>query len=161
RELRAVPGLAVAGPDDFPPGRFDPTKLVVLLAGTGASGVAVEDDLIAAGLPVEMADHDTLVPIVSLADTDDTLGRLIDALRSAAERHRGAPRGRSPAVHWGQSELAATWPSTDALSPSLPVAAMTPRDAFFAPHRVVPADDAVGQVCAELVAPYPPGVPVL
>ena len=38
---------------------------------------------------------------------------------------------------------------------------MTPRAAFFAPHRSVPADDAVGQVCAELVAPYPPGVPVL
>jgi len=38
---------------------------------------------------------------------------------------------------------------------------MTPRDAFFARHRTVDADAAVGHVCAELVAPYPPGVPVL
>ena len=38
---------------------------------------------------------------------------------------------------------------------------LSPREAFFAPHRTVPVADAVGRVCAELVAPYPPGVPVL
>jgi len=38
---------------------------------------------------------------------------------------------------------------------------MSPRAAFFAPHERVSADAAVGRVSAELVAPYPPGVPVL
>jgi arginine decarboxylase len=38
---------------------------------------------------------------------------------------------------------------------------LPPRDAFFAPHETVPADAAAGRVSAELVAPYPPGVPVL
>jgi lysine decarboxylase len=37
----------------------------------------------------------------------------------------------------------------------------TPRTAFFAPHESVPTDAAIGRTCAELVAPYPPGVPVL
>jgi lysine decarboxylase len=38
---------------------------------------------------------------------------------------------------------------------------MTPRDAFFADHATVDAAAAVGRVCAEVVAPYPPGVPLL
>jgi arginine decarboxylase len=38
---------------------------------------------------------------------------------------------------------------------------LAPRDAFFGPHETVPAAAAAGRVSAELVAPYPPGVPVL
>jgi arginine/lysine/ornithine decarboxylase len=39
--------------------------------------------------------------------------------------------------------------------------AMTPRDAFFATARAVPLAQAAGEVAAELVTPYPPGVLVL
>jgi arginine decarboxylase len=38
---------------------------------------------------------------------------------------------------------------------------LSPREAFFAPNETVAASAAVGRVSAELVAPYPPGVPVL
>ena len=38
---------------------------------------------------------------------------------------------------------------------------MTPRDAFFADREPVAWDHAAGRTCAEVVAPYPPGVPVL
>ena len=38
---------------------------------------------------------------------------------------------------------------------------MSPRAAFFSAHESVPADLAVGRVSAELIAPYPPGIPVL
>jgi hypothetical protein len=38
---------------------------------------------------------------------------------------------------------------------------MPPREAFFAPNGKVAATAAPGRVCAELVAPYPPGIPVL
>jgi lysine decarboxylase len=145
RRLREVPGLLIPGPDDYLPARFDPTKLVVLVAGAGASGIAVEQDLLADGLPLEMADHDTVVPIITLADTDETVDRLVAALIASVERRRGQPRGLAAAAHWGPPA----------------VAAMTPRDAFFSAHRVVEAKAAVGQVSAELVAPYPPGVPVL
>jgi lysine decarboxylase len=39
--------------------------------------------------------------------------------------------------------------------------ALPPRDAFFAPNVTIGADAAVGRISAELVAPYPPGIPVL
>ena len=64
--LRDVPGLAVL---DGPPDRLDPTRLVVGLAGTGALGLAVEDDLDALGFAVELADRDTIVATVTMADT--------------------------------------------------------------------------------------------
>ncbi len=38
---------------------------------------------------------------------------------------------------------------------------LAPREAFFAPNETVAAAAAVGRVSAELIAPYPPGVPVL
>ncbi len=39
--------------------------------------------------------------------------------------------------------------------------ALTPRDAFFISTQVVPAAVAAGRISAELLCPYPPGVPVL
>ncbi|MCC9182774.1 hypothetical protein LOC73_19070 [Mycolicibacterium mageritense] len=38
---------------------------------------------------------------------------------------------------------------------------MPPRAAFFAPTETVGLDESVGRVSVELVAPYPPGIPVL
>jgi lysine decarboxylase len=138
--LREVPGLGVLeGPG------VDAAKLVVLLAGTGASGVAVEEDLLAAGFPVEMADRDTIVVMATMADDAATVGAFADALAAAVERHRGAPRAVAAAAAW-------------TVEPSQVV---PPREAFFADLERVGVGDAVGRVCAELVAPYPPGVPVL
>jgi lysine decarboxylase len=42
-----------------------------------------------------------------------------------------------------------------------PTTVVAPRDAFFARHETIDAGSAVGRVCAELVALYPPGIPVL
>ena len=123
----------------------DPLKLTLVLPGTGADGNAVEADLLAEGVPVEAAERDTLVAQVSLADTEATLTRLTDALVASLGRRRGEPR----AVVTGAAY--AVEPVTD----------LSPRAAFFAAAETVPAGDAVGRVSAELVAPYPPGIPVL
>jgi len=42
-----------------------------------------------------------------------------------------------------------------------PVVAMPPRQAFFAERETVTLRQAIGRVSAELIAPYPPGIPVL
>jgi arginine decarboxylase len=44
---------------------------------------------------------------------------------------------------------------------SEPCMALSPRDAFFAAVETVSADDAVGRIAAELLCPYPPGVPAV
>jgi arginine decarboxylase len=140
QRLAEVPGVAVL---DGP--RVDPAKLVVLLAGAGADGYAVEADLIAAGMPVELGDRDMIIPIVTLADTEDTVARFTGTLIAAIERHRGPPRQPEPSPAWSVS----------------PRMALPPREAFFAPNETVAADAAAGRISAELVAPYPPGIPVL
>jgi lysine decarboxylase len=138
--LRAIDGVVVLdGPD------VDPLKLTLALHGTGADGVAVERDLLAARLPVEAAERDVIVAVVSLADTGRSLHALADALVASIQRHRAAPRpAMGPAVYGVE-----------------PVAVLAPRAAFFAPHETVAARDAVGRVSTELIAPYPPGIPAL
>jgi len=142
--LAEVPGLDVL---DGPAHEVDPTKLVVGLAATGATGPAIENDLIARGFPIELADRDTIVAIVTIADTADTVGPFVDALIASVERHRGTPR----------TVQAPPWLSGGAYAE----AAMTPRAAFFAPHERVTAGQAVGRISAELIAPYPPGIPAI
>jgi lysine decarboxylase len=138
--LKQAPGVGVLEGQGV-----EPTKLTVLLAGTGANGYAVENDLIAAGMPVEMADRDTLGPIITLADAASDVDRFLAELLRVIERHRGTPRHPVPAAAWTVT----------------PQTVLAPREAFFSDNEVVPADAAVGRVSAELIAPYPPGVPVL
>ena len=123
----------------------DPTKLVLALAGTGADGFEVEGDLFARGIRLEMADRDTLVPIVTLADTAETVGRLADGVIDSVAVRRGPPRPATASTVWSM----------------VAEVVMSPRDAYFAPRRRVPWRDAVGRVAAETAAPYPPGIPAL
>ena len=86
QRLARVPGLVVLdGPG------VDPMRLTLVLPGTGADGNAVEADLLARGMPVEMADRDTVVAMVTLADTPEGLVDLAVALAESVERHRGQP----------------------------------------------------------------------
>ena len=123
----------------------DPVKLVLGLAGTGADGFRVEADLLTDGLRLEMADRDTLVPIVTLADTPASVTRLVEALERSIALRRGPARALAASSVWSLQ----------------PVAAISPRAAFFAPRERVPAARAVGRVAAETAAPYPPGIPAL
>ena len=123
----------------------DPLKLVISLAGTGADGFAVEQDLLREGVRLEMADRDTLVPILTVADEKPAAERLVDALARSIAHRRGDPRPVSASTAWRVT----------------PETALSPREAFFAASELVPAEQAVGRVSAELAAPYPPGVPAL
>ncbi|MBE9115889.1 lysine decarboxylase, partial [Lusitaniella coriacea LEGE 07157] len=42
-----------------------------------------------------------------------------------------------------------------------PSLALSPREAFFAPQETLPLQQTPGRISAELVCPYPPGIPVL
>ena len=138
RRLSQVEGLTVVTADD-------PTKLVLALAGTGADGFEVERDLFGRGIRLEMADRDTLVPIVTLADTPKTVGRLAHGVANSIAARRGEPRPPASSTVWS---LVAE-------------VVMSPRDAYFAPRRRVAWRDAVGRIAAETAAPYPPGIPAL
>jgi lysine decarboxylase len=140
RHLSAIEGLVVLdGPD------VDPMKLTLVLPGTGADGNAVEQDLLDAAMPMELADRDVIVAVVTLADSPGTLEAFAEVVTESIARHRAAPR-----------------PVVQAASYSVePRTVLAPRAAFFAPAVAVPLHEAVGRTSAELIAPYPPGIPVL
>ena len=98
-----------------------------------------------AGVVQAMADRDTIVPIPTIADGEHRIAAFTEVLIAAIERHRGTPRAPMAAASWTVE----------------PETVVAPREAFFAPHQTVPAAEAIGRVSAELIAPYPPGVPVL
>lgn len=138
-------GIATLDPAAFGPGRFDPAKLVISLASSGHDGLTLERNLLAEGVNLEMADRDLLVPIVSMLDDDAALAAFVTAVRAAAPSAAGEPRSVVAAPQW------------EHVAPQI----LTPREAFFAKHEVVAADRAVGRISAELIAPYPPGIPVV
>lgn len=149
QRFRAVPGLGVVGADIAQRcpalAAHDPTKIVLTLAGTGADGQVVADVLEARGLHLEFADRDTFCPVITLADTPETVDFMVREIIAAVAEHRGEPRAVVPITAWTLD----------------PDTAMSPRDAFFADHERLGAAEAVGRIAAETAAPYPPGVPAL
>jgi len=132
-------------PEDFAAGRFDPVKLVLRANILGADGIEVEKDLISSNIQVEMADRDTLIFQVTIADDAGTLSKLSDALIPILHKHLGKSR---------MSATALSWTITPLKGASL-------RDAYFGKSELVEATKAIGRVSVDLVAPYPPGVAVL
>jgi arginine decarboxylase len=130
---------------DFPPGRFDPVKVILRANQLGASGVAIEKALGEHGIRVEMADQDTVVFLATLADTRADFDELAHVLIEIARTQQSTPRPSATALSWSV----------------VPTVGISMREAYFASTEMVSAADAVGRVSADLIAPYPPGVAVI
>ncbi len=132
-------------PNDFPPGRFDPSKVVLRVQQLGASGVEIEEDLQRHGIRVEMADRDTIVFLATIADSAADFDHLADVLIPILKKRQEQRRESATALSWS----------------IVPQKATSMRDAYFAKTEMVPADQAIGRISADLIAPYPPGVAVV
>jgi lysine decarboxylase len=130
---------------DFLPQRFDPVKIVLRANILGLSGVDVERELGKANIRVEMADQDTIVFLATLADTADDFKVLANVLVPILKSLQGPTRQTQTSLSWSV----------------VPTVAMSIRDAYFADTEFVSANDAIGRISADLIAPYPPGVAVV
>ncbi|CAB4676297.1 unannotated protein [freshwater metagenome] len=130
---------------DFPAGRFDPTKIVLRANQLGASGIEIEKALLVSNIRVEMADGDTVVFLATLADSDVEFAQLAKALIPIVKSPSTSPRPTATSLSWSV----------------IPQVGISMRDAYFADTAMVAANDAVGRISADLIAPYPPGVAVV
>ena len=144
RRLARVPGLAVLN-DETAGCAVDPTKLTLILPGTGADGVAIGEELWRMGHGAESADHDTLIFTTSVADEPEWIVEFADVIAGVIETHRQDRRPASSLSIWRVE----------------PEVVLTPREAFLSGRRRVTMAEAVGEVSAEQFCPYPPGVPLL
>jgi lysine decarboxylase len=150
--IEAIDGMHVNDRDDFcGAGRaedLDPLPGVVDVEALGITGYQAADWLREhRSVDMHLTDHRRISAQITHADDRETAGRLLAALKDladAASELRPAPRVEVPSP----SELRMAQ-------------ACLPRDAFFGPAENVPVSEAVGRVAAEMITPYPPGIPAV
>ncbi|MGW0186380.1 aminotransferase class I/II-fold pyridoxal phosphate-dependent enzyme [Streptomyces sp. NPDC003362] len=133
------PGLA----DDF-----DPLPCVIDVTGLGITGYQAADWLRERrNVEAHLTDHRRIGVQLTHADDRETAGELLSALK---ELVRAVPElGEAPRV--AVPEPAELRMAQD----------MLPRDAFFGPAEAVPLAEADGRIAAEMITPYPPGIPAV
>ncbi len=149
--IDGIDGLSLMGREVVRPGgafNLDPLVSTMDVRPLGISGYQAGDWL-RAGRQVDIASADACRISVRLThgDDDGTVDRLISALQALVEA--------APAM---ERQAPVDLPTPRSLELET---VMRPRDAFFARVEQVPIDQAVGRVAAEMVSPYPPGVPVV
>ncbi|HET6858862.1 MAG TPA: ornithine decarboxylase [Streptomyces sp.] len=151
-EIELIPGLHVNDRVDFTgPGKaadLDPLPVVIDVQALGTTGYRAADWLRERrSIDVHLADHRRISAHLTHADSRATITPLIDALRDLVE-HTAELTG-APTVEV---------PSPDDLRLEQ---ARLPRDAFFGDTEDVPLEEAAGRISAEMITPYPPGIPAV
>lgn len=150
--IEAIDGLHVNDEDDFcGPGlaaEFDPLPVVIDLARLGTTGYRAADWVRARHhIDLHLFDHRRISAQLTHADDAATTERLLTALRDLvdhADALRPAPEVAVPDP--GNLRMKQSW---------------LPRDAYFSTTQDVPWKEAAGRVAAEMITPYPPGIPVV
>jgi arginine decarboxylase len=142
--LDLLPESVVGGPGAF---AFDPTHVSIDVVGLGLTGFSAADWLREhQRIHVELADHRRIMPLITYADGNENIESLIRALRELAKSHQEA----DPA------------PAYDIAAPAelRMETVMLPREAFLGKTEDIPWRQAAGRISAEMICPYPPGIPI-
>jgi arginine decarboxylase len=133
------------------PGRaadLDPLQVIIDITDLGTSGYRMADWLREHHrINLHLADHRRISAQLTHADDHETAQVLLTALRDVADHAadlRPAPRVDVPS------------PATLRLQQ-----VMLPRDAFFGRTEQVTWQQAEGRISAEMLTPYPPGIPAV
>jgi len=123
---------------------FDPLRLVIDVSATGIDGHVLAADLLrTADINLELVTSSVLIAHVGIGEPVLAQGaRLVEALLTVLSGTR----------------LVATREPSRAPAACIGSPVMPPRAAYFAAHESVALRDAVGRVCADSIAVYPPGI---
>lgn len=146
-ELEATPGIKILKETDLDKEySLDFTRVTINVKDLGLSGYQVAG-LLTKRFKVncEMADYYNVVAVVNIGVGVEDCRALVNGLQEIS-RWEARPAGALPDM-----------PAT----PEQPPVRMTPREAWFKSSRKIPLEKSAGLVCAEWVASYPPGAPVI
>lgn len=131
---------------------LDTTRLVITAKKLGLTGFDLEECLFREyAVNMELADYENVLAIVTYANTREEIDRLISACRSISQK-----------LLSDTCVINRKWKETHNQEiPCQPQQVMTPRQAYFAQTQRIPWEQAVGRIAGEMVAPYPPGIPIL
>jgi len=146
-EINKVPGLYAFGKELIgTPGvfNFDETKLGVNVRKLGLSGFEVYDILRDEyNVQTELGDMYNILAIVSLGDTEESVGALVNALKD---------------IYKYKKEIGIRDKTEILRNPEVIV---SPRDAYYSRKKVIRFEAAEGEVSGESIMAYPPGIPVV
>lgn len=126
---------------------FDPTKITITSKDLGLSGYEVERILAEKYfIQPEMSDLYNILCVFSLGDTKESVDALIKALEEISEEQSSKQDKKQIKI----IEM-----------PDIPQSVLSPRDAFNSKTVSIPLKDSLGQISAEFLMAYPPGIPIL
>ncbi len=158
--ISQIPGLSVLEPPGAPhsdtlktPGfiALDRTRLTVTVSGLGLTGFEADEILAQHSVLAELPSPQNLTFIVSLGNTAADIELLVQSFTNLAINYRRSPYNMQAAVGDKVTQI------TDNADLSL----ISPRDAFFSQTETLPVEKSCDRISAELVCPYPPGIPIL
>ncbi|NEP02051.1 MAG: aminotransferase class I/II-fold pyridoxal phosphate-dependent enzyme [Symploca sp. SIO2E9] len=138
---------------------LDRTRLTVRVSELGLSGFEADEILHQQlGVTAELPTSQHLTFILSLGNTQADIDKLVQAFTIIANEHQPAqqPTAWQKLLQSGKAQFLDIHPSSFTLYPYL-----SPRQAFFAPTETLSVNHALDHICAELICPYPPGIPAL
>lgn len=123
----------------------DTTRLVISAKKLGLTGFRLHSMLFEEfRIDLELSDYINVVGIITYANTKEDVDRLIGALKRIAHAHKDGTEIKN-----------------EIYLPPVPLRLLTPREAFFSLKKSIPWGEAVDQIAGEMIAPYPPGIPVI
>jgi arginine decarboxylase len=138
---------------------LDRTRLTVDVSQLGLTGFEVDERLHQDWrVTCELPTLNHLMFIVTLGNHAADITQLVEAFRAIATSSSPRSIRPTPNVQPPNSSLVANPQMTTSVLEPPP---LSPRDAFFAPQKCLPLSQAIGQISAEVICPYPPGIPVL
>lgn len=134
---------------------FDPTRLTVDVSQIGLTGFEADEILHQTlGVTAELPGLQHLMFIVTLGNTEQDIEHLVNGFKALADQPLAE---RSVSQIGGEVNINKLFPPILPIAPPL----MSPRAAFFAKAETLPIEQTPNRISAELVCPYPPGIPVL
>lgn len=147
--INQIPGLYCFGEEilgDEATYDYDPTKVTIHVRHLGITGYDTENWLRDHfNIEIEMSDMYNILCLITPGDTDETVQKLIIALKTLSETYYEGAEARELIVK----------------IPDIPQLSLTPRDAFYAETEVIPFKESAGRIIAEFIYVYPPGIPIL
>lgn len=150
--MKQIPGVSVLECQrfsSFP--AVDPLRITVIVWKLGLSGYEANEILSRDyGVICELVDTRSVTFVINLGTCRDDAQRLVSAMEDLSDTFSQS--------HGGEKRM-------EISSNCLPFVdskiCLSPRQAFFARKKKVNIRESLGEICGELICPFPPGIPVM
>lgn len=148
-QINEIPGLKALGKSYFLSRNaydYDETKIIVKVSDLGLTGFDVYKELFDEyHMQLELAETHLILAVLSIGTKQEDLDALVSALKKISDTYM-------------KMELEPIMPK---IKYSYPEAYTRPREAYHAPKKYVPINQAVDEIAAESIMIYPPGIPIV